>query len=126
MDAVAAFLKNLAALPELWVEACFVRCVDRDALEGSQPPQFLHTSGKPNRYNPAGIHCIYFSENLEIAVVEFSRYLGEFPPAPFTTYFADAKLNCIDLGDADTLHILKLARADLHASWRFSTAHRNR
>ena len=74
MDAVAAFLKNLAELPELWVEACFVRCVDRDALEGSQPPEFLHTSGRPNRYNPAGIHCVYFSENLEIAVVTLASF----------------------------------------------------
>ena len=39
-------------------------------------------------------------------------------PAPFTTYFADAKLPYIDLNDAETLGLLGLLPTDLHSSWR--------
>jgi RES domain-containing protein len=94
----------------------------RDALEGSAPPEFLFTSGKPNRYNPIGIQCVYFSENLNDAILEYSRYLKAFGIAddPFTTYFADAKLPYVDLANPDILTKLELTPADLHEAWRLS------
>lgn len=122
MDPVDNFLKALAALPELWIEARFARCVTRDVLEGIQPPEFLYTSGKANRYNPAGIQCVYFSENLEVVIREYSRYANALAPAPFTSYFADANLPYLDLNDADTLVLLGLLPTYLHASWRLSTS----
>jgi len=93
-------------------------------LESNEPPAFLWTSGKANRYNPAGIECIYFAEDLDLAILEYSRYmklLGS-EPMPFTTYFADAKLPILDLADAQILAALGLSDSDLHASWRLSSS----
>lgn len=94
MDEIEAILQILGALAPKGIERRLVRCVERDALESNQPPAFLYTSGKPNRYNPQPVQCVYFSENLEIAVLEYERFqkASGFNPVPFTTYFADAKL----------------------------------
>lgn len=120
MDFVTRFVAVLATLPKRCVDGRLVRCVTRDALEGSAPPEFLFTSGKPNRYNPAGLQCVYFSENLDVAILEYSRYLRALGIAddPFTTYFADAKLPYVDLTDPDILTKLELVPADLHEAWR--------
>lgn len=122
MDPVGGFLAALKNLPGRSVEARLVRCVIRDALERSAPPEFLFTSGKPNRYNAAGIQCVYFSENLEVAILEYSRYLEGLGPAdyPFTTYFADARMPYVDLTDPGVLARLGLVAADLHDPWRLS------
>ena len=74
MDPVNRFLAALTTLPKCCVDGRLVRCVTRDTLEGSAPPEFLFTSGKPNRFNRAGIECVYFSENLEVTTLEYSRY----------------------------------------------------
>lgn len=98
--------------------------MSRDVLESNQPPEFLWASGKPNRYNPAGTECIYFAETLELAMLEYFRYLRslESNPAPFTTFFADAKLPCLDLADAKVVSALTLTVGDLHAPWRLRTS----
>jgi RES domain-containing protein len=122
MDPVTRFLAALTTLPKRCVDGRLVRCVTRDALEESAPPEFLFTSGKPNRYNPAGLQCVYFSENLDVAILEYSRYLKALgADEPFTTYFADAKLPYVDLTDPDIPIKLELVPADLHEAWRLSS-----
>ncbi len=98
--------------------------MSRDVLESTQPPEFLWTSGKPNRYNPTGTECIYFAENLEVASLEYFRYLRplESNPTPFTTFFADARLPCVELADNEVISALGLTVNDLHASWRLSSS----
>jgi hypothetical protein len=34
-------------------------------------PNWLFASGKPNRYNPAGVNCVYFAETREVAQNEY-------------------------------------------------------
>ena len=122
MPQIEAFLQILAGLTPNAVERRLARCVERDALESNQPPAFLYASGKPNRYNPQPVQCVYFSENLETAILEYERYqkASAFDPVPFTTYFADAKMPFLDLTEPETLIALNLAPTDLHAPWRFS------
>ena len=67
---------DLAALKKLtsvMVTSTLARCVPRDSLETHLPVDFLFTSGKAGRYNPAGLNCIYFSENAVAAVREYER-----------------------------------------------------
>ncbi len=112
----------LTSLPQQWAESRFARCVARDVLESNQPPEFLWTSGKPNRYNPSGTQCIYFAETLELATLEYFRYLRplETHPEPFTTYFADVKLPYVDLANAKIVSTFGLNVSDLRAPWRLS------
>jgi tRNA (Thr-GGU) A37 N-methylase len=58
-----------------------VRLIPRDWLEERHPPDFLFTSGKPGRFNPAGVECVYFSEEETTAEVEYLR-LWAGTPAP--------------------------------------------
>lgn len=85
-------------------------------LEAKQEPNFLYTSGKPNRYNPEGVNCIYWSECLEAAVTEYqtTTLLG----VPFTVFAADAEMAILDLSDSSVLSALGLTASDLHEPWR--------
>jgi RES domain-containing protein len=120
MPGVEPMLERLAKLTPRKLARRLVRCVARDFLESQHPPAFLFTSGKPNRYNPEFVHCVYFSENLEIAALEYARpqKAAGFTPVPFTIYFADAKLPILDLANPRTVAALGLVPADLHAPWR--------
>jgi RES domain-containing protein len=122
MDEIKRLLDALSTISSTTIRQRLVRCVERDALESNQPPAFLFTSGKPNRYNPAGIECVYFSENLEAATLEYERFqqASGLDPVAFTTYYADAELPFLDLTVAETLDRLGLVQVDLHASWRLS------
>lgn len=124
MDEIEAILQILAVLAPHAIDQRLVRCVERDTLESNQPPAFLHSSGKPNRYNPELFHCVYFSESPEVAALEYERFqkASGLDPVPFTTYFADAKLPFLDLTDPLTLNALGLDPADLHTPWRLSPA----
>ena len=50
------------------------RIVERRVLESRRPPDFLFTSGRPGRYNPAGVEGVYFSADGATAGAEFDRY----------------------------------------------------
>lgn len=98
-----------------------VRRVSLEALTKIVPPDFLYASQRPNRYNPAGIECVYFSQNEETARLEYERSWAGLSGAkqPFVTYFARVKLhNVLDLTTQATLTQLKLVPQDLHADWR--------
>ncbi len=99
------------------------RCVDREALEQNQPPEFLFVSGSRGRYNPKGVHCLYFSENKEIAQLEYMHLnrspVG--PTPPYTTFFADAYLAILDLSKPGVLATLGFTKRALHRHWRTIT-----
>jgi len=92
-------------------------------LEGHPSPNFLYTSGKPNRYNSAGVQCVYFAEKLEIAVLEYERQMAGLPAArqPFIVFRANVGLPVLDLTDPATVSALALSPQDLYAPWRRST-----
>lgn len=120
------FQSALEKLQPWVVERRLYRCVERGALESSSPPSFLLVTGKPGRYNPDGVHCVYWGEDPEQSLLEYRRYMESIgldpDSSPFTTYAAEAKLAVLDLGDPGILGELDLTEADLHTGWRTSRA----
>ena len=66
-----------------------------DGLEKIDPHNWLYSTGRPYRYNPAGTDCVYFSETQEVAQMESDSYWqgmpGEFQPV--ATYHAEVSLS---------------------------------
>ena len=117
---LASLKAALAAAPAVPVKANKLsRLVPQLALGAS--PNWLFTSGKPNRYNPAGVNCVYFSEKRDIAQAEYDDYWKGLAGAnqPVTTYFAEARLQrVLDLTDKATLKALGVDAKDLFKNWR--------
>lgn len=87
----------------------------------SAAPSFLYTSGRPNRCNPAGASCLYFSETEGTALQEYRSgwkgTLGE--DQPKLIYRARVRLAAIiDLARRDALVALGLTAEQLSESWR--------
>jgi hypothetical protein len=66
-------MRRLASVPVFELRATLARIVPLGDLVKNSPPDFLFTSGKPNRFNPAGIECVYFSEDEATAGLEYAR-----------------------------------------------------
>lgn len=116
-----ATIEALQAVPVIELCGTLARMVPLGDLMKNSPPDFLFTSGKPNRYNPAGIECVYFSEDDATARLEYERQWANLRAGkqPVVTYFAEVRLRrVLDLGSRKTLEILKLKASDLHKSWR--------
>ena len=114
-------LRTLAAAPVHPLRGTLVRCVALLNLTAAGAPDYLFASGRPNRYNPAGVNCVYFSQDLRTALAEYLRPFGtgagEFQP--LGTYFAEVDLaNILDLAREPTRRALRLKPADLTACWR--------
>jgi RES domain-containing protein len=91
-----------------------------DFLEGSSPT-YLFTSGRPNRCNPRGVDCLYFSETERIASIEYRRPFRGTSAAnePRLTFVADVDLRrIVDLQKPAVLKALGLSSADLFEPWR--------
>jgi RES domain-containing protein len=121
LNQLAAIARRLAKTPRIAVRALLVRRVPLEALTNIIPPNFLFTSKRANRYNPAGVECLYFSEDEDTAKLEYERFwaglLGD--KQPFVTYFARVRLhNVLDLTIDSNLSRLKLKPQDLHEDWR--------
>lgn len=117
----ASLKSALAHTPTRAVKAQLTRLVPFQHLVSSNPPDWLLTFGKPNRYNTAGIECVYFGENKEVAELEyvsqFSRLFGK--RQPVTTYYADIVLGrVLDLTDPLILKALRLDAKELSKNWR--------
>jgi RES domain-containing protein len=87
----------------------------------NSPPDFLYTSGKPGRFNPAGVMCVYFGQDEETARLEYERLWAGTPAEkqPVGLFFARIRLSkVLDLTSDATLKTLKLSKPDLHGSWR--------
>jgi hypothetical protein len=100
------------------------RIVNLTALQSKTPPDFFFASGRPNRYNPRGVHCLYFSEDAETAGAERARYWEGQPGEhqPWVTYFAEVTLRSVlDLENEVVRAALRLQPADLHLPWRLAS-----
>lgn len=96
------------------------RNVPWGALSSVSPIDWLFTSGRANRYNPSGVHCLYMSGDQHVATLESQSGLpatmASFAPAMM--YWADVKLGCVlDLSDANVVSALSLQATDLYGSW---------
>lgn len=111
--------------PRISVRETLVRRVALCSLISNTPPDFLYTSGKSGRYNPAGVLCVYFSEAEDTVRLEYERlWAGTIgSKQPFVTYFARIKLdNVLDLSSNATAKALKLRPQDLRKEWRNATS----
>ena len=116
----------LLAAPVRPLRATLVRCVALLPLTASGTPDYLFTSGQANRYNPAGVRCVYFSEDEATARLEYARRFGTSRGAqqPLGTYFAEVSLTkVLDLGDARTRDTLELKLKVLGAAWQLAKRH---
>jgi hypothetical protein len=116
MDAVDEYLSALQTLPLRRKKRLVARCVRREAVESSDPPNFLYASKRAGRYNPAGVECVYWSEKETTAQLEYRRYTKD--PSAYEIYFCNINLAFVDLEDATVLAALDLQLADLHRRWR--------
>jgi RES domain-containing protein len=74
-------------------------------------------SGRPSRFNTAGVKCVYFAEDEATAAAEYERYTRPLRQ-PFATFFADVELTAaLDLCSEETLKALSLTARDLQANW---------
>ena len=118
---LVAFRQRLGSAPVTPLHGRLVRMVAFAALEKVDPPEWLFTSGKPNRYNPAKVECVCFAEDEATARAEHAAFwaglAGE--NQPVVLYYADVRLHRIlDLNSATALKAVGLKRRDLFASWR--------
>lgn len=96
------------------------RLVERRRLEARNPPDFRFTSGRPNRYNPAGIEGVYFAADAATAGAEFDR-AWEGRPTQWILYFCRVSTALVlDLTDTACREKLGLSEEELFADWRFS------
>ncbi len=111
--------KALTLTPVRAFEGELVRCVAVQPLAAAGPPNYLFPSGKPNRFNPTGVHCVYFSEDEKTARAEYARRLaGHAARQPVAIYIAKVKLSrVLDLADRETCAALGLGAKHLSAAW---------
>ena len=114
----------LATAPAQAVKAQLTRIVPFIDLAAHTPPDWLYTSGKPNRYNPAGVNCVYFGETIEVARAEYEGVwkglVGK--DQPVTIYYANVVLQrVLDVTSDATLEALEVDDKDLFKNWRRAT-----
>ncbi|HTI70118.1 MAG TPA: RES family NAD+ phosphorylase [Candidatus Limnocylindria bacterium] len=83
-------------------------------------PNYLFTSGRQNRYNLAGTHCLYMSAEESTALDEFRRQFSGLKAAfqPVSLYHAEVDLaRVLDLTDEATRKILGVSLKELEADW---------
>jgi hypothetical protein len=118
---VESFKALLKTAPAVKIRARLSRLVPQ--LDLGPLPDWLFTSGKPNRYNPAGVDCVYFGESRDVAQGEYDNFWKGLRAAdqPVTIYHACVNLRrVLDLASGGTLRSLRLTRKDLLANWRRS------
>lgn len=111
----------LARLPTRRMRRRLVRCVPQLDFDDSDAPSYLYTSGRPNRCNPAGVDCLYFSETEATAQAEYRQaWRGtDAEHQPKLTFTARVQLRkIVDLGDDEAIDLLGLSPDDLVGGWR--------
>lgn len=114
----------LGSLPATPLAKILIRCVPQLDFDGGRPPRYLYLSRRANRLNPAGIECLYFSEDDETADLEYKNsWLGTVAQhQPKLTFHARVSISgMLDLENAAVRMPLGLTEADLLAPWRLST-----
>lgn len=80
--------------PEIELRTVLARRVPLTPILESDELDFLFMSKRAYRFNPAGVACVYFTENERVARAEYLRH----QPAslqPFVTFFADVYLRAV-------------------------------
>lgn len=90
MPTVEEYGATLKSHPAAPTDCRLTRVIPFLSYQGSADPSFLYTSGRPNRCNPAGVNCIYLSEDRDTAQAEFDVH-NEDPTAPSLTYHGRLK-----------------------------------
>jgi RES domain-containing protein len=111
----------LSIAPVRPFRATLARCVALSSLAAKGVPDYLFTSGQAGRLNPAGVSCVYFSEDERTARAEYARRLGASTGSlqPLGIYFARVRLGkVIDLADQQTRERLGLTNKDLWLPWQ--------
>ena len=121
MPTLSLIKRRLASIPPIRVTGTLVRLVPFIAVTAYEPVDWLFTSGKPNRYNPADINCLYCGEDEATARAEYDDFwsgvVGE--KQPMVTYFAKVKLSSVlDLASPENLQKIGIAESELFAPWR--------
>jgi len=109
----------LAKAPACSIKGKLTRLVPH--LDLGPSPDWLFTSGKPNRYNPGGLDCIYFAESLQVAQAEYENMWKGLRGAdqPVTVFHAEVSLkHALDLTAPATLKAFKFTNKILLAPWR--------
>jgi RES domain-containing protein len=123
MMALDALRAALESAPVRCLRTTLVRCVALSPLTEGSAPDYLFTSGRPNRYNPANVPCVYFSEAERTARAEYGRRFGHGSGAlqPLGTYFAEVNLaKVLDLANEQTREALQLEPRDLSVAWQLA------
>jgi hypothetical protein len=123
MSDAEAMRVALEGAPVRPLRVTLVRCVAMLPLTAGGMPDYLFTSGRANRCNPAGVDCIYFSEDERTARAEYGRRLGRATGAlqPLGIFFAEVELaRVLDLEDVPTRNALGLKAKDLTVRWQFA------
>jgi hypothetical protein len=113
--------RRLAAISPLGAKGTLVRLVPFVAVTNCEPVDWLYTSGKPNRYNPEGVECVYCGENEATARAEYDDFWSGVTGAmqPLVTYHVKVRLSAVlDLTSRDVLRLLGLKPGELLAPWR--------
>ena len=98
----------------------YTRWVEESVKRGD-PVKFLSTSGRPNRYNPAGVECFYFAEDERTAQWECERGLPASVNPKQSVVELHAKVllhSVLDLLDPANMSTLGLTPRDLRVNWR--------
>jgi hypothetical protein len=64
---------SLNGLPTKSLDALLVRCVPQLGFDAGNPPSYFFASGRAHRLNPAGVYCLYFSEDEATANAEYQK-----------------------------------------------------
>src|SRR5688572_18120114 len=117
-DDLGELLERLTRTSPRRIRKTLVRCVELTSLAGNGEPDFLLTSGKKDRYNLAGVDCIYFAEDEETARAE---HRCQDTPArmfqPVCMFFAAVSLKVLDLSDRAIRQKLRFTEKDLRVPW---------
>jgi RES domain-containing protein len=117
MKALRSIAAALPSAPARKLRATLVRRVPLSPLIESGAVDYLFMSGRPSRFNTAGVRCVYFAEDEATAEAEYERHTWPLRQ-PFATFFADVELAAVlDLCSAGTLKTLNLTPRDLQANW---------
>lgn len=118
------FTRRLAQAPARTLRGIVVRAVAAVALFPAglpASPDFLFTSGRENRYNPAGTICLYWSEDEATALAEYRRQFQGLQwgrSQPVTLFQAQIQLTrVLDLADTSTRQSVGVTQRHLDADW---------
>ena len=117
LKAARSIAAALPSAPTRQLRATLVRRVPLSPLIKSVTVDYLFMSGRPSRFNTAGVKWVYFAADEDTAAAEYERHTRPLYQ-PFATFFADLELAAVlDLCSAAALKALGLSAHDLKANW---------